>query len=59
MSSSANNNRVDPTNTSGGGGGIDSLQQSIISNWGGLGNSSRFCAVIVSPPGGDSAQASE
>ncbi len=59
MSSSANNNRVDPTNASGGGGGVDSLQQSIISNWGGLGHSSRFCAVIVSLPGGDSAQASE
>jgi hypothetical protein len=58
MSSSANNNRVDPTNASGGG-GIDSLQQSTILNRGGIGNSSGVCAVIVSPPGGDSAQASE
>jgi hypothetical protein len=59
MLSSANNNRVDPTNASGGGGGINSLQQSIISNRGGLGSSSRLCAVIVSPPGGDSPQTSE
>ncbi len=42
-----------------GGEGIDSLQQSIISNREGIGNSSRVRAVILSPPGGDSAQASE
>ncbi len=35
------------------------MQQSIISNQGGIGNSSRVCAVIMSPPGGDSAQARE
>jgi hypothetical protein len=58
MLSSANNNRVDPTNASGGG-GIIPLQQSIVLNQGCLGNSSRFCAVIVSPPGGDSDQVSE
>jgi hypothetical protein len=58
MLSSANNNRGDPTNTSWGG-GIDSSQQSIILNWGGIENSSCVHAVIVSPPGGDSAQASE
>ncbi len=57
MSSSANNNRVDPANASGGG-KFDSLQ-SIVLNQGGLGNFSRFCAVIVSPPVEDSAQASE
>ncbi len=58
MSSFTNNCRVDPANASGGG-GINSSQQSIVSNWGGIGNSSRIHAVIVSPPGGDSAQASE
>jgi hypothetical protein len=58
MSSFANNNRVDPTNASGGG-GTDCSQQSIILNRGGIGNSSGVRAVIVSPPEGDFAQASE
>ncbi len=56
--------RLPPTTTgltlpTQGGGGIDSSQQSIILNQGGIGNSSGVCAVIVSPPGRDSAQASE
>ncbi len=42
-----------------GGGGIDSSQQSIILNRGGIGNSSGVRAIIMSPPGGDSAQASK
>jgi hypothetical protein len=41
------------------GGGGHKFFAAVHLNWGGLGNSSRFCAVIVSPPGGDSAQASE